>query len=36
MDHDGVTGAGTAFLQKPFSPQVLIERVREMLGESSA
>jgi DNA-binding response OmpR family regulator len=27
----GVLGAGTAFLQKPFTPAVLVQRVRETL-----
>jgi signal transduction histidine kinase len=31
----GVLGAGTAFLQKPFTPAVLVQRVRETLDTAS-
>jgi PAS domain S-box-containing protein len=31
--HQGLRGAGTAFLQKPFSPDVLARSVREMLDD---
>ena len=32
----GVLGAGTAFLQKPFAPAALVQRVRESLDLASA
>lgn len=32
----GVLGAGTAFLQKPFTPTILAERVRETLDLAAA
>jgi two-component system, cell cycle sensor histidine kinase and response regulator CckA len=32
---DGVLVAGTAFLEKPFSPSVLLHRIREILNESA-
>ena len=32
----GVLGAGTAFLQKPFTPAVLVQRVRETLDTAPA
>ena len=32
----GVQGAGTAFLQKPFSPAALVQRVRETLDLATA
>ena len=31
ISHDGVLGEGVSFLQKPFSPQSLAEKVREVL-----
>lgn len=32
----GVLGAGTAFLQKPFTPAALVQRVRETLDVPAA
>jgi hypothetical protein len=32
----GVQGAGTALLQKPFSPAALVQRVRETLDLATA
>jgi FixJ family two-component response regulator len=32
----GVLGAGTAFLQKPFTPAALVQRVRETLDLATA
>ncbi|MEX2221379.1 MAG: response regulator [Candidatus Rokuibacteriota bacterium] len=32
----GVLGAGTAFLQKPFTPAALVQRVRETLDVAAA
>jgi DNA-binding response OmpR family regulator len=29
--HRGLRGAGTAFLQKPFTPDVLARKIREIL-----
>jgi CheY-like chemotaxis protein len=34
--HHGVVNPGTAFLQKPFSPQSLATKVRELLEETPA
>jgi DNA-binding response OmpR family regulator len=31
VSHHGVLNAGVEFIQKPFSPQVLASRVREVL-----
>jgi DNA-binding response OmpR family regulator len=33
--HRGVIEQGTAFLQKPFLPDVLLSRVNELLGSAS-
>jgi two-component system cell cycle sensor histidine kinase/response regulator CckA len=32
----GVTQAGTGFLQKPFTPDVLERRIRELLGRAGS
>ena len=34
--HQGLRRAGTAFLQKPFSPDVLARKVREVLDEAAS
>lgn len=33
ISHDGVLEEGVAFLQKPFTPQILGEKIRELLDE---
>jgi hypothetical protein len=34
ISHHGVLDPGTAFLQKPFSPEVFVAKVRELLADS--